>query len=106
MAQADDGWAFCIAVFAMMCGGAEHVSSQRQRRDRNDCTTQYAECGRRYWHKCGQFICAPYPVSNTNLNYIQMYDGNGGMNFFTYYGIGVPTKDTSISILPALRSQQ
>jgi hypothetical protein len=28
--------------------------------------------------------------SNTNLNYIQLYDGNGGMNFVTYYGIGDP----------------
>ncbi len=30
--------------------------------------------------------------SNTALNYIQLYDANGGMNFFTKYGVGVPTQ--------------
>src|SRR6202167_6382205 len=30
--------------------------------------------------------------STTNLNYIQLYDGNGGMNFLTYYGVNTPTQ--------------
>ena len=30
--------------------------------------------------------------SNTNLNYIELYDGNAGMDFFTLYGVGHPNQ--------------
>jgi hypothetical protein len=30
--------------------------------------------------------------STTNLNYIQLYDGNGGMNFLPYSGVNTPTQ--------------
>jgi ethanolamine utilization microcompartment shell protein EutS len=85
------GLAFCIAVFAMSAAAQNTFPASGNVGIGTTAPPSTLSVAGDIGINAGSYLRA-ISGSNTNLNYIQMYDGNGGMNFFTYYGIGVPTQ--------------